>query len=71
MSGKLRPGVVRDAILDSLRGSRVLTIDEIHAAVEKRIGAGVARSSVRSYLSLNTPTTFERLDRGAYKLAQK
>ncbi len=41
--------------------------DEIAAAVRHRVGA-VPQSSVRSYLSLNTPRTFERTGRGRYRL---
>lgn len=62
-----KPGVVRDAILKSFTKPGAMTVDEIHAAVEKSIGREVARSSVRSYLRLNTPDTFERLGRGSYR----
>lgn len=41
--------------------------DEIVAAVKRSVGAAPS-SSVRSYLSLNTPTTFERVGRGRYRL---
>jgi site-specific DNA-methyltransferase (adenine-specific) len=41
--------------------------DEITAAVTRTIGK-VPKSSVRSYLSLNTPQTFERIGRGRYRL---
>ncbi len=41
--------------------------DEIVAAVKRSVGA-VPTSSVRSYLSLNTPKTFERVGRGRYRL---
>lgn len=41
--------------------------DEIVAAVTRSVGA-VPTSSVRSYLSLNTPKTFERVGRGRYRL---
>ena len=67
MSEKLQPGVVRDAILESFTKPGPLTVEEIHASVEKSIGREVARSSVRSYLRLNTPKTFERLGRGSYR----
>ncbi|MDV7100586.1 hypothetical protein R4227_10685 [Gordonia amicalis] len=62
-----RPGVVRDAILNSFTTSEPMTVGEIHAAVEKSVGREVARSSVRSYLRLNTPGTFERHGRGSYR----
>ena len=62
------PGSVRDAIVEHLRmvGTDQST-EEIHAAVVAKIGA-VGTSSVRSYLRLNTPSTFERTERGRYKL---
>jgi DNA modification methylase len=62
------PGVIRDSIVDYLSkiGSDAST-DEIIAAVKHRIG-DVPSSSVRSYLSLNTPKTFERSGRGRYRL---
>lgn len=64
----LAPGVIRDSIVDYLTkvGTDVST-DEIVAAVKHRIG-DVPTSSVRSYLSLNTPNTFERTGRGRYRL---
>lgn len=64
----LAPGVIRDSIVDFLAkvGSDAST-DEIVAAVKHRIG-DVPTSSVRSYLSLNTPKTFERMGRGRYRL---
>lgn len=49
------------------------TVQEIHAAVEKRLGE-VAASSVRSYLQLGTdssPQLFTRVSRGRYKLARQ
>lgn len=64
----LAPGVIRDAIVDYLMkvGSDAST-DEIASAVKHRIG-DVPSSSVRSYLSLNTPKIFERIGRGRYRL---
>lgn len=64
----IAPGVIRDSILDYLAamGSDAST-DEIAAAVRHRVG-DVPQSSVRSYLSLNTPKTFERTGRGRYRL---
>jgi site-specific DNA-methyltransferase (adenine-specific) len=64
----LAPGVIRDSIVDYLAkvGTDAST-DEIVAAVKHRIG-DVPTSSVRSYLSLNTPKTFERMGRGRYRL---
>lgn len=64
----LAPGVIRDSIVDYLTklGSDAST-DAIATAVKHRIG-DVPLSSVRSYLSLNTPKTFERTGRGRYRL---
>jgi hypothetical protein len=62
-------GEVRDAIVDYLRSAKgAASMDEIHSAVEKRLGGAVPRSSVRSYLGLNEGTTFERVGRGTYRL---
>lgn len=62
------PGAVRDAIILFLeaRGTDA-SADEIYAGVVNKIG-DVARSSVRSYLNLNTPKLFERIGRGRYGL---
>lgn len=64
----IAPGVIRDSIVEYLAavGSDAST-DDIAAAVKHRIG-DVPASSVRSYLSLNTPKTFERTGRGRYRL---
>lgn len=64
----LAPGVIRDSIVDylaMLNGDA--STDEIITAVQRRLGE-VPSSSVRSYLSLNTPKTFERVGRGRYRL---
>ena len=67
---KRSPGAVRDAILDALRerpdGESVAGIAE---EVERRLGRTPA-SSIRSYLRLNTPEVFRRMDRGRYALAE-
>lgn len=62
------PGVIRDSIVDYLKqvGGDAST-DAISLAVKHRVG-DVPPSSIRSYLSLNTPTTFERTGRGRYRL---
>lgn len=61
-------GAIRDAVVGHLRDmGRDLPLDEIVAAVTKRLGA-VPQSSVRSYLNLNTPLLFERTGRGRYRL---
>ncbi|MDR3383935.1 DNA-methyltransferase [Cupriavidus basilensis] len=64
----LAPGVIRDSIVDFLRTvGRDASTDEIIAGIQIRIGQ-VPSSSVRSYLRLNTPKTFERTSRGRYRL---
>lgn len=64
----LAPGVVRDSIIECfLRLGREASIEEITKAVYLKIGE-ISKSSVRSYLSLNTPGLFERVDRGVYRL---
>lgn len=70
MTERLRPGQVRDAILDFLRGlgREDASVAEIEAAVSERIGRNVPRSSVRSYLNANTPSLFLRTQRGRYRL---
>jgi hypothetical protein len=65
---KRRPGEVRDAILSVLTakpGGASLQVIEQYVA--DLIGDG-ARSSVRSYLRLNTPSVFVRTARGQYGL---
>lgn len=64
----LSPGVVRDCIVDFLSTTIPdASATEITTAVAKIIG-DVPASSVRSYLNLNTPDTFERTGRGRYRL---
>lgn len=65
----LSPGIVRDSIIDFLStfGGEATTT-EIMTAVQNRLGE-VPASSVRSYLNLNTPKTFERTGRGRYRLS--
>jgi hypothetical protein len=63
-----KPGEVRDAIIEFLREHpEGAFMEAIHDGVEMRLGP-VPRSSVRSYLRLNSETTFKRLGRGRYKL---
>jgi site-specific DNA-methyltransferase (adenine-specific) len=64
----LAPGLIRDSIIEYLAmlGGDAST-EEIVAAV-KRSHEAAPTSSVRSYLSLNTPNTFERVGRGRYRL---
>lgn len=60
------PGTVRDAIIGALRDGDA-TVKEITGRVERSV-PGVPSSSVRSYLRLNTGTTFEQIERGRYRL---
>ena len=63
-----RPGVVRDAIVEVLEGrASGATLQEITSEVVELIG-DVPPSSVRSYLRLNTPALFARMDRAQYAL---
>ena len=65
---KRRPGEVRDAILSVLTARPAgASLQVIEQYVADLIGNG-ARSSVRSYLRLNTPSVFVRTARGQYGL---
>lgn len=65
---KRRPGEVRDAIISVLSANPTgASISEIEAGVAERVGA-VPASSIRSYLRLNTPALFVRMDRAQYAL---
>lgn len=50
------------------RGSKGASIGEILGSAREILGEDLPASSVRSYLRLNTPKTFERLGLGKYKL---
>ena len=64
-----RPGQVRDAILEVLADATMpLSVIEICDRVSAAAGP-VPRSSIQSYLSLNTPGLFAREDRGVYRIA--
>lgn len=64
-----RPGEVRDAIVHVLDSkAAVASVQEITDGVIELIG-DVPASSVRSYLRLNTPALFARMDRAQYTLA--
>lgn len=64
-----RPGEIRDAIVEVLEGRPGgASVQEIGAQVARLIG-DVPPSSVRSYLRLNTPELFARMDRAQYALA--
>lgn len=66
---KKRPGEVRDAIFNVLSSRpNGATLPEIESGVVHLIGR-TAPSSVRSYLRLNTPTYFARMDRAQYVLS--
>lgn len=63
-----RPGEVRDAIVGVLQASPDgASVAEITEQVSELIGS-VPPSSVRSYLRLNTPELFVRMDRAQYVL---
>lgn len=63
-----RPGEVRDAIVQVLEGRPGgASVSEITDEVAALIG-DVPPSSIRSYLRLNTPTMFARMDRAQYAL---
>lgn len=65
---KLRPGQVRDAILDffdSREGDA--SIGQLHQAINLKLDQPVPASSIRSYLRLNTPGLFLRTSPGRYQ----
>src|SRR5258706_16369850 len=63
-----RPGEIRDAIVQVLEGrANATSVQEITSQVVQLIGE-VPSSSVRSYLRLNTPELFVRMDRAQYLL---
>ena len=63
-----RPAEVRDVIVEVLEGrSGGASLQEITSEVVTLIG-DVPPSSVRSYLRLNTPELFCRMDRAQYVL---
>jgi DNA modification methylase len=64
-----KPGEVRDAIVHVLEGrAHGATLQQISSEVAGMLGS-VPPSSVRSYLQLNTPEVFARMERGQYALA--
>lgn len=67
------PGAIRDAILNYLHSAYPdpRHVRAIHAAVSETLGENVPKSSVRSYLNLNTPSVFERTTRGYYKMRSR
>jgi site-specific DNA-methyltransferase (adenine-specific) len=65
---KHRPGAVRDAIVNVLSTRpEGASVKEIENAVMQQIGL-VPPSSIRSYLRLNTPQMFVRMERAQYAL---
>lgn len=69
-TNKKRPGEVGDAIVEFLRTQPAgASVREIESDVRGRLGA-VSPSSIRSYLRLNTPGLFARMDRAQYALSE-
>jgi site-specific DNA-methyltransferase (adenine-specific) len=70
-SAKRKPGAVRDAIVETLSYTPGgATVADITREVSARIGETPA-SSVRSYLRLNTPRLFTKVDRGHYRVREE
>lgn len=68
---KRKPGAVRDAIIEVLAYRvRGATVADITREVSQRIGP-TPSSSVRSYLRLNTPKLFVKVDRGHYRVREE
>lgn len=68
---KRKHGAVRDAIVETLTfRPHGATVAEITAEVSARIGETPA-SSIRSYLRLNTPRVFTKVDRGHYRVREQ
>ena len=65
---KRRPGEVRDAIVEVLSAHiGGASLGDIQMGVSERLGH-VSSSSIRSYLQLNTPRLFTKMDRAQYSL---
>ncbi len=64
----LAPGLVRDSIVRYLDATGGASLDEIYGFVSRELGE-VSASSVRSYLNLNTPGKFLRIEKGRYSLS--
>jgi DNA modification methylase len=68
---KRKPGAVRDAIVDALAyRTHGATVAQITEEVRARIGP-TPTSSIRSYLRLNTPKIFAKIDRGHYRVREE
>jgi site-specific DNA-methyltransferase (adenine-specific) len=68
MPDRVAPGKIRDAIVAHLETRPEASLDEIRDAVRAQVNPGVAESSIRSYLRINTPGLFVRTGRGRYAL---
>lgn len=65
---KRRPGEVRDAIVEVLSArAGGASLGDIQMGVSERLGP-VSSSSIRSYLQLNTPRLFTKMERAQYSL---
>jgi DNA modification methylase len=70
-SAKRKHGAVRDAIVEMLSyRSSGASVSEIAREVSARIGETPA-SSIRSYLRLNTPRLFTKVERGHYRVREE
>jgi DNA modification methylase len=68
---KRKPGAVRDAIIEAMSyRPHGATVADITQEVSARIGETPA-SSIRSYLRLNTPRIFTKIDRGHYRVREE
>jgi len=71
LAKKRKPGAVRDAIIEALSyRAQGATVADITQEVSARIGDTPA-SSIRSYLRLNTPKLFTKVDRGHYRVREE
>lgn len=62
------PGSIRDAIVSYLSQLDCdASLKQIRESVSAKLGE-TSSSTVRSYLNLNVPETFERTGRGRYRL---
>jgi DNA modification methylase len=61
------PGQVRDSIVGYLEGTGSASLDQIYNFVSRELGE-VPASSIRSYLNLNCPGKFMRMETGRYAL---
>lgn len=68
---RFQPGQIRDGIVDCLTraGAEGASVADIEQWLCRLYGTNIPSSSVRSYLRLNTPGTFERIAAGQYRIA--